>query len=425
MISNVRLTVFALLFAACGQPSESGTSGAPVGSAAVATPAAPSAAAPAHAEAAEAVEVPAEKFANGAKAFAVVHDQLLKSYYAAGLTEDDLYRAATAGMLENLEPRMRKYNQLLSPRDIAELKNDLKGEVVGVGVQISFDERSGYADVLGTIPRSPSERAGLVAGDKIVTVNGKLYKGMKLSDVVADIRGRAGETVTLSILRGDKLQSFTIVRDKIAFDAPIGAVLPDRLGYLRIPSFNDKTPQAVRGALEELGRAGVRALAVDLRHSPGGSFDRAIDTAALLLPEGSPVVVLKARGKPDDTRTTKGQPVLGDLPMIVLVDGETSSGAEFLAGALQEIRHARLLGTHTHGKWSVQSLEDLPNGFAYKFTSGLFQTPGGRSFEGTGLAPDLEASMDEVSLGRANAAKPEDRLAIDAQLRTAKELLLR
>jgi carboxyl-terminal processing protease len=328
-------------------------------------------------------------------------------------------------MLENLEPRLRKYNKLLSPRDNAELKNDLKGEVVGIGVQISFDEKSGYADVLGTIARSPSERAGLLAGDKIVTVNGKLYKGMKLTDVVSDIRGKSGDSVTLSVLRGDKLQSFTIVRDKIAFDNPASAVLPDKLGYLRIPSFTDKTPDVVRAGLEDLEKSGVHGLVVDLRHSPGGSFDRAIETAGLLLPEGSPVVVLKTRAKPDDTRVTKGKPILGDLPAIVLVDGDTASGAEFLAAALQEVRHAKLVGTKTHGKWSVQSLEDLPNGYAYKFTSGVFQTPSGRSFEGTGLAPDLEASMDEATLGRANHAKPDERLGIDSQLRTAKELLVR
>src|SRR6185369_3990960 len=96
-------------------------------------------------------EVPTQKFTSGAKAFADVRDALLKTYYAEGLTEDDVYRAATAGMLEKLDPPMKKYNRLLSPREVAEIKNDLKGEVVGVGVQIEFDEKTGYADVLATL----------------------------------------------------------------------------------------------------------------------------------------------------------------------------------------------------------------------------------------------------------------------------------
>jgi len=367
--------------------------------------------------------VPSEKFTSGSKAFGEVRDALLKSYYAEGLTEDDVYRAATAGMLEKLEPRMKKYNKLLSPKEIAEIRNDLKGEVVGVGIRIEFDEKSGYADVLGTLPGSPSEKAGLVTGDKIVTVNGKLYKGMKTRDVVADIRGKAGDPVTVSVLRGDKLVSFTIVRDRVAYDGVTPAMLPEKLGYLRIPSFNDKTPAAVRSGLEELEKNGAKALVVDLRHSPGGSFDRALDTAELLLPPNSPIVVLKRRGKPDETHTSKGKPVLGNVPVAVLIDNDTASGAEFLAGALQEQRHARLVGTHTHGKWSVQSLDDLPNGFAYKYTVGLFRTPSGKTYEGMGISPDVESSMDEPTLMRANSAKPEERLAVDVQLRTAKELL--
>jgi carboxyl-terminal processing protease len=107
------------------------------------------------------------------------------------------------------------------------------------------------------------------------------------------------------------------------------------------------------------------------------------------------------------------------------VSNGTSSGAEFVTGALQEGRHARVVGQHTMGKWSVQSLDDLPNGYAFKYTVSLFKTPAGRSFEGAGLAPDVEVSMDERDLARANAAKPSDRLAIDVQLRTAKELLVR
>jgi C-terminal peptidase prc len=421
-LSSTVAVAFLAAFA-CGQPAGDGT----VTGAASALPPAP-AAAPRAAEAHPAEpedDLPAERFTNGAKAFADVRDTLLKSYYAAGLTEDDLYRAATAGMLEKLEPRMRKYNKLLSPHEMREIKNDLKGEVVGIGVQIHFDEASGYTDVLGTIPGSPSEKAGLVSGDKIVTVNGRLYKGKHAPDVIADIRGKAGEPIALTILRGDKLVNLSLVRERVAFDNPTAFTLPDKLGYVRIPSFTDKTPGVVREGLERLGREGVEALVVDLRHSPGGSFDRALETAELFVPAGAPIVTLRARDKREDARLSKGAPLLGSLPLAVLVDGETASGAELVAAALHDARHARLVGTRTHGKWSVQSLGDLSNGWAYKYTVGLFETPSGKSYEGVGVTPDVELAMDDASLTRANAARPEDRLAIDAPLRTAKELLLR
>ncbi len=416
-----------LLTLSCGQyASTEDLSTAPASSAVLALAPATSRPAAGTPLADEDEPVAAEKFTGGARAFAEVRDALLEGYYADGLTEDDVYRAATAGMLEKLEPRMKQYNRLLSPVEIAEMKNDLKGDVVGIGVHIQFDDKSGYADVLSTIPGSPSEKAGLLAGDKIVTVNGKLHRGMRMKDAVADIRGKAGEPVTLSVLRADKLLSFTVVRGRVSYDRPVHALLPDKLGYLRIPSFTDKTPGTVRAALEELERGGACALIVDLRQSPGGSFDRALETAGLLLPEGSPIVALKRRGKAKETRVSKGKPILGGVPVAVLVDGGTASSAEILASALQvSARHAKLVGTRTHGKWSVQSLDELPNGYAYKYTVSLFSTPSGKSFEGIGLTPDVESAMDEATLARANAAKPDDRLAIDAQLRTAKELVLR
>ena len=421
--------------ASCGQPatqdgstttqtvaSTTGAGGA--GGANSATPAAPaSSAAPWPGEGDDEL-LTAAKFGDGARAFTTVKDTLLKNYYAEGITEDDLYRAATAGMLEKLEPKMKKWNRLLSPKEMAELKNDLKGEVVGIGVQISFDSASGYIDVLAALPGSPAERAGLVAGDKIVTVNGKLYKGMRTGDVVADIRGKAGEPVTLSILRADKLLPFTVKRERVLYDQPSHATFPDGLGYVHIPSFTEKTPAQVKEALDDLAQKNVTSLIVDLRENPGGSFDSAVATAELLLPDDSGIVTLKKRSKDEDKHVARGKGVLTTVPLAVLVSNGTSSGAEFIAGALQEGRHARLVGQHTMGKWSVQSLDDLPNGYAFKYTVSLFKTPAGRSYEGTGIAPDVEVAMNERELARANVAKPGDRLAIDVQLRTAKELLV-
>ncbi len=207
-------------------------------------------------------ELPATKFTEGAKAFAKVRQTLLEQYYAEGIGEDELYRAATAGMLEKIEPRMAKWNKLISDRELAELQADLRGEVVGIGVKIKFDPLSGYTDVLEAVPGSPSERAGLGAGDKIVTVNGKLYKGMRLRDVVADIRGKAGETVTLTVLHGAKLDTVKVTRDRIGFDQAEHAMLSEGVGWIHVPSFNDKTPGAVKAALEDL--KGAKALVVDL-----------------------------------------------------------------------------------------------------------------------------------------------------------------
>lgn len=423
-IRNAAASVL-LAFAACGEPPrEAPPSPAASTSATPASP--PEIARETSAGTPPEDARPKEKFADGARAFASVRDSLLKSYYAEGITEDDLYRAATEGMLEKIEPKMREWNKLITARELAEMRNDLKGELVGVGVQIKFDPPSGYADVLGTLPGSPSEKAGIVSGDKIVTVDGKLYKGMRLEDVVADIRGKAGEPVTLTVLRADKLLTLKVVRERVAYDQVSHTLLPEDIGYLRIPSFNERTPLAVKQALEELGRRGAKALVVDLRQSPGGSFERAVEAAELLLPEGAGIVTLKRRNKPEERHVAKGGGLLLDLPLAVLVDHGTSSGAEFVTAALREGRHARVVGARTKGKWSVQTVDDLPNGWAFKYTVSLFRTPGGEAFEGTGLVPDVEVSMDDKRLAEIYAAKsPEDRIAKDVQYRTARELLIR
>lgn len=370
-------------------------------------------------------DVPLEKFGDGARAFAAVKDTLLRSYYADGIDEDALYRAATAGMLEKLDPKMKKWNRLLPPREVTELRNDLKGEVVGVGVIIKFDGNSGYSDVLGALPNSPAEKAGLTLGDKVITVNGKLYKGMRMKDVVTDIRGKAGDPVKLSILREGKLLDVTILRARVAYDQPTSTMLPEAVGYLSIPAFTDKTPGAVRAALEDLERKGAKALVVDVRTCPGGGFDRAIDTTALFLPEGTPIVTLRRRSAAQEEKhVAKGKPVLVDVPIALLVDAKTSSGGEILAAALQEGRRARVVGDRTMGKWSVQSVDDLPNGFAFKYTVSLFFTPTGKTYDRTGLSPDVRVTLDDETRARAAAApRIEDRLALDTQLRTASELL--
>jgi carboxyl-terminal processing protease len=387
----------------------------------------------------ETESAPREKFEGGAKAFAHVKDALLKGYFsgaspassaaaaadANALTEDDLYRAAVRGMLEHVDPKMRKWNKLLSPSDLAEMRRDLKGELVGVGVQIKFDQDTGYTDVLGLVPGSPAEKAGIVAGDLIVSVNGKLYKGSALMDVVRDIRGKAGEKVTLTVLRGDKLVSITVTREVLSYDAVSSFITSDGIGYVRIRGFNEKTVPMLKGALTDLGNKGAKALVLDLRDNQGGLFDAAVSSADLLLPQGTGIVTLKKRGQKDETFAAKGSPLLSTLPMAVLVDGQTSSGAELLTAALQEGRHATVVGVRTFGKWTLQSVDDeLGNGYAAKYTIGVFQSPSGRSFQGVGLTPDVEVTMDEKAAHKAmEITDPEKRLAADAQLRTAATMI--
>ena len=393
------------------------------------------AATPAEPEVASAM--PPEPFGDGARSFAAVKDMLLKRYFAEGATEDDLYRAATQGMLEGIDPKRRKWNKLLGPSEVLAIHSDLKGEIIGVGAKIHFESETGYTDVEGVVPGSPAERAGIVAGDRILTVNGKFYKGLSATDVLNAIRGKAGDVVTLTLLRADKVLTFAIKRELVTYDpvssmalpsgqAATGSAAPPTVGYARVRSFTAKTAPSLRAVLEGFAAKGASALVVDLRDNQGGGFDDAVACVELLVPAGAPIVRLKKRDEAEETIASKGAPILPDVPLVVLVDHGTSSGAELMAGVLREQRKATVVGSRTFGKWSVQHLEELPNGYAIKFTASLFKTPAGESYDGVGLEPDVEVDVDAKQSDKLHAiTDPDRRIAADAPLRSALGLLRR
>jgi carboxyl-terminal processing protease len=418
------LLLASLLTAACSQPGGVSTPGStPVLTAASSAPAsAPSGSAP-PASMEEPFTVQSEKFGDGQKAFATAKDALLTRYYAAGLTEEDVYRAAVRGMVEDIDAKMHRWNKLLSPAELAEVQTDLSGEIVGIGVSIRFDDPTGHIEVLATMAGSPAEKAGLLAHDTIVSVNGKLFRGKSFGDAVHELRGRAGDPVVLSVLREDKLLPFTVVRAPVQIQEVRHFVL-DGVGELAISMFTAKTVPAVRAALEDFRTAHVRAIALDLRGNHGGSFDDAVHSAELFLPSGAPIVKLERREGKEETVTSKANPLLPSIPVVILVNQDTSSSAELLAGALSEDLHAQIVGTRTFGKWTVQSLDELGNGYAIKYTTALFHTPSGKSYEGVGLTPDVEVDADRQQVERALfITDATARLAADPQLRTALSLL--
>lgn len=371
----------------------------------------------------EPFSVQTERFGEGAKAFATAKDALLSKYYAAGLTEEDVYRAAVRGMVEDIDARMHKWNKLLAPAELSELETNLSGEIVGIGVSIRFDEPTGRIEILGTTRGSPADKAGILAHDTIVTVNGKLFRGKTESDAVHELRGKVGDPVTLSILRDDKILPFTISRARVALHEVQHEVI-DGVGYVWVAMFTAKTVPALRSALDELSAAHVRAIALDLRGNHGGSFDDAVHAAELFVPSGQTIVKLERRGGKEEAVTSNGTPPLTGTPLVVLVNQDTSSSAELLAGALSENLHARIVGTRTYGKWTVQSVDELGNGYAIKYTTALFETPSGKSYEGVGLSPDVEVDADRAEVERAAfLTDPAARLAADVQLRTALLLL--
>lgn len=363
---------------------------------------------------------PKEPFSDAKKAFDDARGTLLREYVDEKLSEADLYRAATAGMLQGAGGR--KWDKLLSPGEVSELMGDLGGEMVGIGVEIKFDEEAGNILILGIVPGSPAEKSELRSGDRILKVDGRSLKGMQLRDAVYSIRGKPGQTVTLTLLREDRILSKTVVRAPILWAPVSSLMLPGNVAMVSIKAFTDKTPGMLRAALQKLQQP--KGLILDFRSNEGGHFDRVVECAGILLPRGRLLATLIKRGGGEEALRTSTEPALPGVPVVVLINGATASGAEILAGALKEEAGARLVGKKTYGKWNVQKIEALPNKWAIKYTTGVFKTPRGELLDGKGLEPDLEVDFtDEATEKAMHLPDVAARLKADPQLRAAAQLL--
>jgi carboxyl-terminal processing protease len=367
---------------------------------------------------------PHEKFDVGARAFEAARRELLEQYVKNDLNEDDLYRAAVQGMLTNIDPAMRAHNRLLGPAEFAEMNADLKAEIVGVGLMLKFDNATGRADVLGVIPGSPAARSDIKAGDVLLTVDGQSFKGKQMRDLIYAVRGKAGDKVTLNLLHDATVVTRTLERQKVAYDVVTEEALPGDVAVLHVWAFAETTPQSMRAALGRIAARNPKALIVDLRDNPGGMLDGAVEATRMLLPRGKTVVKLVKRGGKEETLTATAEPVLKPVPTVVLINEHTGSSAELMAAALREGLKAPLIGTKSLGKWSVQSLKELPNHFVMRYTVAHFFAPDGNTYEGTGLLPDIEVAFDEDARSKMpRDGAIEDKLKADPQLKAAASFL--
>ncbi len=361
-----------------------------------------------------------DPFKDGEKAFLKARELLQKQYVDDKLSDDRLWRAATAGLFAGAGSG--KWDKLLSPSELNALEADLAGEIVGLGIQISVDEQAGIVNVDGIVGGSGAQKAGLVVGDKILRLDGKSLKGLSQGEVARSMRGKAGTSVTLTILRDAEIVTRTVLRSRFTLDAVLGTMLPGAVALVQLRMFSDKTPALLKSALEKAKGAGAKSLVLDLRNNEGGKYDRMLECACELLPKGALIVTEIHRGGGTAEKRTWLEPILM-VPMVVVTDGATASGAEILAAALKQ-SGARTVGKRTFGKWNAQELQDLGNGWGAKFTTIVFRAPSGALPDGRGLDPDVEVEADPREVARANAMKDADkRIAADAQLRVAVNLL--
>jgi carboxyl-terminal processing protease len=318
--------------------------------------------------------------------------------YVTPVDDSKLIEAALDGMLTSLDP----HSGYLSPDSFEDMQDTTRGEYGGLGIEITSED--GVVKVISPMDDSPASKAGIQSGDYITAVNGESVLGMSVADAVKQMRGRVGETVTLTIAR-EKSDPFDVklTREVIKPKAATARMEGD-YGYVRLSSFNEKATDEVQAAIEGLRAKNphMKGLVFDLRNNPGGLLDQAVGVSDLFLDGGE---IVSQRGRdPRDIERYNARPgdVLNGLPMVVLVNSGSASAAEIVAGALQDRKRAELVGVTTFGKCSVQTVIPLRGGAdgALKLTTARYYTPSGRSIQKTGIDPDLEvaATRDQAEL---------------------------
>ena len=324
----------------------------------------------------------------------------ISSLYVDSVNEDKLVEEAIKGMLESLDP----HSSYTDAKETKELEEPLQGEFSGVGIQFNMNKDTLY--VIQTVPGGPSERVGVLAGDRIIYVNDTIIAGVKMknSDIQKRLRGKKGTNVTIKVKRPGvkELITFRITRDNIplhSIDAQY--MLDERTGYLRISRFGAKTHEEMMDALKELKKQGMTQLIMDLSDNGGGYLNAAIDMCNEFLDRGQLMVYTEGDNSPRNEANANGWGEYQDLHMVVMVNQYSASAAEIFAGAMQDWDRAVIVGRRTFGKGLVQRPFKFEDGSMMRLTVARYYTPSGRCIQKPYNRGDKKAYEKEL-LERAN-----------------------
>lgn len=315
----------------------------------------------------------------------ILHDYVDKDR----LDTNTLSQAAIKGMVEALDD---PYTSYLDVETYQLGLSSFEGKFEGIGAQVAIKDEQ--LMIIAPIADSPAAKAGIRAGDIILEINGRSASEMSLAEAVLTIRGPKGTSVRLVILhQGEtKPEEIEIVRAEI--DLPsVHFEMRGDIAYINLTYFSERTKEELSPVLHSITREAASGIILDLRSNPGGLLEAVIDVASYFLKEGVVVYVVDNQGE-RTALMVKPNGVATDLPMIVLVDSYTASGSEVLVGALQDYERAKIAGTRTYGKGSVNILRQLKDGSGLYISTARWLTPNGRLIEGEGLYPDYELELD-------------------------------
>lgn len=332
--------------------------------------------------------------------FSFVMEKVRKDYVdGQNLKYQDLVYGALKGMLNTLDP----HSEFMEPDKYKELQNDTQGAFGGLGIVISMKDN--FVTVVAPMDDSPGFKAGIMTGDRIVRIDGKSTDRMSLQDAMKSLRGEPGTEVRISVFRpsSSQLKEYKLARSMITVDMvkdihgkkefPLGE---DKIGYVRLVQFGEKTSDDLEAALKKLKAQGMQALILDLRWNPGGLLEQAVAVCEKFLPRGQLVVTTEGRNPAQNSsRHANGHDELPKMPIAILVNLGSASASEIVAGCMQDLNRAIIVGEKTFGKGSVQSILPLQDGSALRLTTAKYYTPSHKVIHEEGITPGFPVAMTE------------------------------
>ena len=317
--------------------------------------------------------------------FGEVLDKINKEYVEE-VDQSDTMDAAINGVLQSLDP----YSSYMSPKNLEEMQTETKGEFGGLGIEVGME--AGVVKVISPLDNSPAEREGVKAGDYIVKINDTQVQGKTLNEAVELMRGPVGSTLEITVRRIGLRKSlvFNITREIIQVASVKSEVLDEKIGYIRLTSFNENSDDQIKKKIKEFKKnKKIEGYILDLRNNPGGLLGQAIKISDFFLDDGE-IVSTKGRKKNENQKWfAREGDIINGKALIVLINKGSASASEVVAGALKDHKRAVLVGEKSYGKGSVQSIIPLKNRGAIRLTISKYYLPSGKSISEVGVTPDI------------------------------------
>ena len=300
---------------------------------------------------------------------------------------------------------------------LKQLTEEDSGEYEGIGISVAKDTDTGYAEIVSVFKDQPAYKAGLKTGDLIIAVNKKSTMNMELQEVVSEIKKKENKKVVLTIYRDKKSKDYTVKKSSVQLDTVSYKMKEKKIGYIAVSQFLENTGDQFDKAVTALEKKGMRSLIIDLRDNGGGLLNTCTQMVSRVIDKDKLIVYTKDKeGNKEEFKSDSGKTL--DIPIIILVNGNTASASEIMTGCLKDYGKATVVGTTTYGKGIVQNIMPLTDGSAIKFTIAKYYTPNGTDIHKKGIKPDVKVKMSDAQWKKAQTDEKADK-----QLKKAIELL--